>query len=507
VIGGNVTVDSGATLAPGNSPGTLAVAGNVTLAAGSLFVPEIDGRAYSAAGGAGSYDLLAASGTVSLAGTLGPKLRGISGAATNTFTPQVGDSFVVITAGNVTGSFSSVTQPTDGLPTNSRFDVLYRPTNLALVITPGSYGVFGLANNWSQNATNAAFGLDAVRPAAGTRDGNLQAVFNGIYGLEKTQLRTAITQISGEAYAHALQSLVQTERSTFGAMVQGSCDMSCSAGQGDADESLWINYVGDYADNSADRLSSGYTNRNHGVVGGVTIVSTNKVKFGIAASYVENKVVSQLDAHSQSQSGAGYLYLHYLPTERLVLSTALGVAVADNATNRTIATTAGPVMASSDRQSSTVMFTAKANYLTFKTGPLSVWTNLGVQLSDTSIGRVREQASNQAFALVMGKVDHLSGEAQVGGRVQLGFGSVEAAVMADWIYQIGENPAVSRTVELGNARWNVTGVDLARSGLRVGGQLGARLSSKVSVFGMYQYTDQGRGQSFNRATGGVRINF
>ena len=49
-----------------------------------------------------------------------PVLRGITGAATNTYTPALGTSFVVVQAdGGVTGSFASLTQPTSGCPGRS----------------------------------------------------------------------------------------------------------------------------------------------------------------------------------------------------------------------------------------------------------------------------------------------------------------------------------------------------------------------------------------------------
>ncbi len=507
LIGGNVTVESGGVLAPGNSPGTLSVAGNVTFASGSIFTPEIDGRTYSAAGGAGSYDLLSASGTISLSGLLTPKLRAISGAASNTFTPRIGDSFIVMSSPNVTGSFSGVTQPSDGLPTNTRFDVLYRPTNVTLTITPGSYGALALANNWTVNATNAGFALDSIRPAAGVRAGNLQSVFDGIYGLDTDQLRITISQISGEVHAQALQSLIETERSTFGAMLQSSCDMSCTDGGTNTDKSLWIRYVGNYADFETDRLASGYSNNNNGVVGGYTIVSTRKVKFGVAASYVENKVNSIYGGRSQSQAGAGYLYFHYLPSDRLLLSGAVGMSFADSATTRTVTTTNNSVTATSKHQSTSIMINAKASYRTWKAGALSLWTNFGLNLVNTSVGRFGENASNPDFALALGKVQQLSGESLVGARLQLDQGPLKVALMTDWIYQVGESPSVIRPVEMGNARWNVSGADFARSGIQLGAQIGAQLSEHLSFFGMYQYSNMGRGHSVNRAVAGVRMAF
>jgi hypothetical protein len=96
-ITGNV--NNNGTVAPGNSPGTLTIAGNyVQGAAGALNV-ELGGT------GAGQYDVLNVTGTVTLAGTLNVSMFG-------GFTGSVGDVFNVITAGSVLGgTFGSLNYP------------------------------------------------------------------------------------------------------------------------------------------------------------------------------------------------------------------------------------------------------------------------------------------------------------------------------------------------------------------------------------------------------------
>src|SRR5690606_39181044 len=74
-------------LAPGNSPGTLSVDGNVVLAPGSVSQFDIDG--YGTDSGAGNYSRLLVSGSVALDGSVEPTLRAISGDASNTFEPRL----------------------------------------------------------------------------------------------------------------------------------------------------------------------------------------------------------------------------------------------------------------------------------------------------------------------------------------------------------------------------------------------------------------------------------
>lgn len=84
-INGNLNNQLGGVIAPGNGVGTLRVDGSLTQAAGSTLAIEVGGAA------PGQFDVLAASGTASLSGTLAVSL-------VNGFSPSIGDSFTVLTA-------------------------------------------------------------------------------------------------------------------------------------------------------------------------------------------------------------------------------------------------------------------------------------------------------------------------------------------------------------------------------------------------------------------------
>jgi fibronectin-binding autotransporter adhesin len=98
---GALTVLSGGTVAPGNSPGILS-AGNTDLQAGSTLSMEINGPAVGT-----GYDRLNVTGTVSLAGALSVSLGG--------YTPVNSALFFILAndgADAITGTFSNA--PTDG---------------------------------------------------------------------------------------------------------------------------------------------------------------------------------------------------------------------------------------------------------------------------------------------------------------------------------------------------------------------------------------------------------
>ncbi|MGQ3050358.1 MAG: DUF4347 domain-containing protein [Roseateles sp.] len=99
-ISGNTTVNNGGTLAPGNSPGTLTVNGNLTMAAGSTLAVEINGTTAGT-----QYDQVVVNGAVDVSGaTL---------AVTHGYTPGSGDVYIIIVndaSDAVTGNFSGLSE-------------------------------------------------------------------------------------------------------------------------------------------------------------------------------------------------------------------------------------------------------------------------------------------------------------------------------------------------------------------------------------------------------------
>lgn len=96
-VTGDVTVGA-ATLAPGFSPGTLNIVGNLTLSPSSTTAIELWGTT------SGLFDVINVSGSASLAGTL-------NAATGNAYVPSVGDALRFMTFANSTGSFGSTSLP------------------------------------------------------------------------------------------------------------------------------------------------------------------------------------------------------------------------------------------------------------------------------------------------------------------------------------------------------------------------------------------------------------
>ncbi|WP_294197536.1 autotransporter domain-containing protein [uncultured Sphingomonas sp.] len=264
--GGSGAINGGmevrGTLAPGNSPGRLVVSGSVTQFAGSTFAVDVDGDTPGI--GAGHYDTLVLNGAGSVytaAGTIAPKLRGITGDAGNAYTPAIGQTFTVVTAqGGVTGSYAALTQPTAGLAANSRFDVLYAPNAVVLTVTAASYA--RLFQGTNGNAASVGGAIDGFRGAAGVRDTSDKGTFtNGLMALSTAQLSRTLSQASGEIYADAMDAVVQSSRLTRTSVSDHLLDTAVSGSVGSdmpVSQRLWGTIAGATQQIDGDGFGQGY---------------------------------------------------------------------------------------------------------------------------------------------------------------------------------------------------------------------------------------------------------
>jgi len=343
-----VTVDSGGTLkgvgtivgaltnagtvAPGSSPGVLTVQGSYTSAGNATLVIEVDGATPGT--GAGHHDQIVVTGTpgtFTAAGTLVATTRGISGSASNSYTPSLGQTFTIVSAsGGILGSFSGLTQPASGLASGTRFDLSYGRTSLTLAVTPGRYAALsGLSGN--QQALAGA--IDAVRPAAGTRTGtDLDSLYNALYTTAAADLTSALGQLSGAVHAETLAAALGAQR-LFSAAVaeravalrQGTQGATLAAGRaagfglGGGSDGLagspaaglaggegaasglgqaWVRGLGRVAGVDGDATAAGADSRSGGVAFGLDRPLGANLTLGLAGGYLHSWVDSKGDGAS-----------------------------------------------------------------------------------------------------------------------------------------------------------------------------------------------------------------
>jgi len=138
----NATFSNAGNINPGTSPGILTFTGNVPQTSTGAMNIEIGGVTVGT-----QYDRVSASGTVTFAGSLNVSLVG-------GFSPNVGDSFTIVTYGSRTGTFgiTNFTPLTGG----KAWSLSYNATStvLAVVLSLGAFNKSSPANEATGQTTN-----------------------------------------------------------------------------------------------------------------------------------------------------------------------------------------------------------------------------------------------------------------------------------------------------------------------------------------------------------------
>lgn len=296
LLAGDVTIAG--TLAPGASPGTLTVAGNVTLADTARTEIEVDGP--GTGNGAGNYDRLVLVGngsTFAADGTLAPTLRGISAPATNAYTPPLGMPYSIVVApdGRVTGSFDGIEQPNAGLIAGSRFDVVYGSKAVALVATPDNYrdlAALGLSQSAAARAVGGA--LQSLRPIAGVRPSDdVAALLDPVYLAGANQLAAGLDASAGTIYVDAGQESLRSI-GRFADTIGHHQGNALSGSADAASDPFWSAVIGSSVD--VDDGGEGYDAKTGGLVLGAegevggTFAGLQSVWLGGALSYTRTNL-------------------------------------------------------------------------------------------------------------------------------------------------------------------------------------------------------------------------
>ena len=468
VSAGAVLTGSGATagrvvlsgsVRPGNSPGTLSVAGDFTMNAGSRFDAELDGRTYSTAGGAGSHDRIALTGVTSVftaGGQIAPVLRGISAPANNTFSPVVGDAFRVVTTANANGvdgtGFFSVTDPTAGMPTNTRFDVIYGANHIDLVLTPKNLEVFAQPYG-IRNMVNAARAFDGIRPEQGTRStSDKHKLFNGLYGLGAEPLAKTLLQASGEIHAFALSETRQ-----------GWQTATKSVGTAAAlktERNLWVDASGQNTDYKQDSRASAYETDNTQLWLGTHVLAFKGAQLGVAAG-LSKRMVHTMNASSASVDTESLAIYAVGNKEPFDYAAVYSFNQSNIKASRQIGLSTGSVSNSSDSNvnGSVLSLSAGMTYALNAQVNGRVWVN-GI-LDQTQAKAFTEQGSS-VTALGVAKESINSSQATLGytfsGQVQVPDsrpGTWTLGVGATKLLDQGSHP-VTRQMSLHSAKWEVS---------------------------------------------------
>ena len=298
------TVVSG-TLRPGNSPGTLTFTQSVVQNASGTLMLDIDGTGTGSGAGNFSRVLVTGAGnSYTAAGTIAPVLRGLTGSASNTYSPALYQHFTVVSAsGGVTGTFASVTEPSIGLLPGTRFDVAYASNSIDLVVTPQSFATLApLGGTDTPNRSAVGVGVDVIRGAPGlVLAGDNAVVMAAIYGQPVSSLGASFDQIAGAVHGDALVAASSLDRMVMDA-VPDELQAAQQTGR------LWLRGAGRWTQTAGDGNAPGSRAESAGLVGGYDLVQRPDMVLGVGAGYAIADVAARNAAQAHVTSGQAIVY-------------------------------------------------------------------------------------------------------------------------------------------------------------------------------------------------------
>ena len=163
---GGATLQNDGALRPGNEGvGTLDITGGFTQSSGGFIVAELGGLTPDT-----EHDVLDISGTANLDGEV--RVRSVNG-----FVPVSGNQFVILTAGNINGTFRKARLVGSDLPLGLKFDLVYTATT----VTAQVVNEFG-------NIAPEATPISVSDPVPGIAGQNNTFQIDGLGGSNNTQL-------------------------------------------------------------------------------------------------------------------------------------------------------------------------------------------------------------------------------------------------------------------------------------------------------------------------------
>jgi subtilase-type serine protease len=305
VLAGNNTY-TGGTIVQG---GTLALSGmvasNVTIWPGASFAGNgivwgslvlLPGSTYQAAVAPNTANLLLVGGTATVSGSA-LAIGSFAGA------PPLGSIWPILgAAGGISGRFSTVTGPANGLAAGTRIDTLYTSSSISLVVTPSFYGnlaATGLSERGSEINVGAV--LDANRPQPGAApDPVRSALFDPLYVLSADNIAAGLDELAPSIYPDAMitarNSWYLTADAVSGQLAArrglAADPAAASSAAGPDGSTIWVATMAGY-DSVGAGASPGFTAGLGGVATGIDASVSRTVRVGVALGTVDGQTWSQ----------------------------------------------------------------------------------------------------------------------------------------------------------------------------------------------------------------------
>ncbi|MPT24132.1 MAG: autotransporter outer membrane beta-barrel domain-containing protein, partial [Starkeya sp.] len=485
------------TLAPGQSIGTLNVAGNLTFAAGSLYQVELNAE--------GKSDLVAVTGATTIEGG---SVIGI--AAGGNYLPET--AYTILTsAGGIDGAFADVT------------------SNLAFLDPTLAYGANAVQLTMARNDTafdKVGYTSNQQAAARGAESlGYGNALYNAIVMQDAATARGIFNQIGGEVHASTAGVLVSTSRFVRDAMddrLRASAgetlisDMAVASLDTKAPRpvaadtkgvAMWMRGFGSWNAVDGDGNADGLTSNTGGVLGGLDAGLPGNWRVGMLAGYSQTSV-SLDDLAASADSDNVHLGL-YAGTQAGPVGVRLGAAYTwhtiDSLRQVNIPTISERLTADYDAATSQVF------------GELGYRFENGTAVFEPFVNLAYVHFSNDAFA-EQGGVTALGGQSDsldtffttLGLRASTSFnvGGMQATLhgTVGWQHASGDITPDASLAFVGGDVFSVAGAPIAENVAVLGARIEFAATEYATV--CIGYDGQfGSGQSDNGLTGTLSVKF
>ncbi len=494
---GNIVgaVTNNGTVAPGHSPGILAISGSYTQTSTGTYAADVFGNGTSTVVAGTDFDRIAvtgAPGTATLAGTLA-------------ITQNTGSLYVagttydiITTTGGITGNFATVTGNTI-----SSFLSLSNAaangggvigTNYRLVVVRSAYNA--AAGNPNQVAV--ANGLTGIIGSSGAA-----STINKIDNMSSAQAQALFQGLNPEPYAAYATSL-QDQGELFTRQV-GLRQAEGSDGK----TGVWLNGYGQWANGKSSDYRFG---SDHRIVGGAVGVDfgTGPLRFGVAGGYSEDEVTYlggnsagkdkswQVGGYMGYSSGAMHLnaQLAYITGN----ITASKLVNAGSGANQIQGTASADTDGHLFKGVATIGYNVGGDKLTFE--PF-----VGIDFTSGHVNGFTETGMG-TLNLTVADIEAKRTDLVIGARFAAPTGSIMPYANVTYRYNLNDNPAIVTGYFNGvsSAPFTVSAIGSGRSVVDVDAGISARIGTGASVFVGYQGTFRNDLNSHG-VNGGLRVSF
>jgi uncharacterized protein with beta-barrel porin domain len=288
---GDLTIGDGGSVAPGHSPGTLYVYGDLNFLSGSTYVADLTTSGLS--------DNIVVSGDVSIAAdtTLSVANLRVANPLTTVY-----ELITLTGSGTVTGSFTSLRDPWTFID----LDVNYNTSSVTLgyELSNGGANFAAIAEN--ANARSVARAIDSL--------GSSSTLYNDLLWSTGATTASAFDQLSGAIHSAEVGGHIESDLLFSNLMLSnlaGSGSLSPASGEvrkASGDGSVWMSGFGRRGERDGRDLGPGTTDTGRGLAFGVNGAFADTWDVGLAAAISRDRVSGNADTGS-SEADSYYLGL------------------------------------------------------------------------------------------------------------------------------------------------------------------------------------------------------